>query len=465
MEEAELLAEGRITSDILGYGVGFDGTTVVAGAPFGTFQGVVQGGRAFVFAQRDGAWRQVQMLLPSRREGSAFFGVACAVDGDRLAVAAPSEDAGVENAGAVYVFREVRGAWEQEARLVSPAPVVDERFGSALAMEGNRLLVGAPGRDDFAGVVYEFVRSDGLWGLAGEIQAAEPESGAVFGANVGLRGEEAIIGEPFENPDDVLDAGATYVFSKATDAWTQMARLTASTASPGQEFGHAVSLDGHTVVVGTEVESSGEAAYAFIFERHGNAWREVAALTSPEGPSGDVFGEDVSVEGQTVVVGAYLGDHDGVGGAGLSYVYRRTGDGWSYDRAFYPQRREEMLFGWRLALRDNRVAVAAPFHTLNQGAVYVFGEMHSAGACTRQERLSGLKCKTGGDALKLVVKLLGGTPGGRVSLETSGGASRRTTLDDAGKGRVKLRVGNDAQGWVRATWDCGALDTMSYDCR
>ncbi|GIK17746.1 MAG: hypothetical protein BroJett003_27100 [Planctomycetota bacterium] len=177
-----------------------------------------------------------------------------------------------------------------------------------------------------------------------------------------------------------------------------------------------------------------------------------------------MFGEDVSVEGQTVVVGAYLGDHDGVGGAGVSYVYRRTGDGGSYDRAFYPQRREGILFGWRLALRDDRTA-AAPFHTLNQGAVYVFGEMNSAGACTRQERLSGLKCKTGGDALKLVAKLIGGTPGERGSLETSGDVSRRTTLDDAGKARVKLRVADDAQGWVRATWDCGALDTMSYDCR
>ncbi|MCG3130885.1 MAG: hypothetical protein FLDDKLPJ_01659 [Phycisphaerae bacterium] len=250
-----------------------------------------------------------------------------------------------------------------------------------------------------------------------------------------------------------------------TGAWTQTARLTASAASPGQEFGHAVSLDGHTAVVGTEVESSGEAAYAFLFERYGDEWREVAALTSPEGPSGDVFGEDVSVEDQTVVVGAYLGDHDGVSGAGVSYVYRRTGDGWSYDRAFYPSRREGMLFGWRLALREERAAVAAPFHSLNQGAVYLFSEMNSAGSCTGQERLAGVKCKSGGEGLKLVAKLVGGGAGERVSVETSSGATRRATLDDAGATRVKLRVGNHGQGWVRATWDCGALDTVTYDCR
>ena len=43
----------------------------------------------------------------------------------------------------VYVYRKVNGGWREVAKLSAPEPAVYDRFGSALALDGDRLFVGA----------------------------------------------------------------------------------------------------------------------------------------------------------------------------------------------------------------------------------------------------------------------------------------------------------------------------------
>ena len=95
--------------------------------------------------------------------------------------------------------------------------------------------------------------------------------------------------------------------STATALSQQQAKLLASDGAAGDIFGRSVSVDGDTVVVGADNDDGIGSAY--VFTRSGTTWTEQQKLTpGADGGAGDQFGKSVSVDGDTVVVGANLDD-------------------------------------------------------------------------------------------------------------------------------------------------------------
>jgi len=86
------------------------------------------------------------------------FGLSISISGTRVAIGAPQDDTGEENAGSVYLY-DLAGpsATIPMATLQSPARGFRGRFGSALALTTNHLIAGAPWDDTTAvdkGAVY-----------------------------------------------------------------------------------------------------------------------------------------------------------------------------------------------------------------------------------------------------------------------------------------------------------------------
>ncbi|MCK7595043.1 FG-GAP repeat domain-containing protein [Pseudomarimonas salicorniae] len=99
--------------------------------------------------------------------GGERFGTALAVQGDRLFVGATGS--GLPGSGRVAVFlRRGPADWVQEPDVKGLPSQLFQDFGAALAVEGDLLIVGAPGFDryehDHRGAVYLFQRQpDGQW--------------------------------------------------------------------------------------------------------------------------------------------------------------------------------------------------------------------------------------------------------------------------------------------------------------
>jgi len=113
---------------------------------------------------------QVQSENPVTNSGSTKFGEAIALDGNVLVVGAPNEDfsptPGDNDSGAVYVFERHGFDWVQAQRLTAPTEIAYENFGSsvgvALGDEGiDYLIAGASGYDGARGRVYFFKRTNG----------------------------------------------------------------------------------------------------------------------------------------------------------------------------------------------------------------------------------------------------------------------------------------------------------------
>ena len=77
------------------------------------------------------------------------FGRSVAVAGEEVLFGQPDLD---RIPGVVYVYRRGGGTWQETGRLTAADGIQGDRFGSALTVDGERLLVGAYWADSGRGV-------------------------------------------------------------------------------------------------------------------------------------------------------------------------------------------------------------------------------------------------------------------------------------------------------------------------
>ncbi len=383
-QEARVTPSSPITSDVFGYDVAFDGNTLLGGAPFGTYSGFSLPGRAFTFERVGGVWQQTQLLKPAQLQNNAFFGVVTAIDGDTLAIAATGEDTPIVDAGAVYVFERSGGPWTQVARLLASNSGAQWGFGASLALQGDTLLVGAPGADvsgvEFAGTVYAFQRVGGVWTETQILTASDGVQDDNLGVAIGLDGDTAVVGALDADAVGATDSGAVYFFQRIGGTWVEQQKLFASAPVASARFGNTIDLRGDSAIVGAayeDVEGNNEAGAVYVLRRSAGVWSETQRLVAVDGMPTDRFGTDVALDADNLLIGAY--QHDHTNGSGSVYHYRRQPAGWTYSGQLVASDAGGTLFGWRLALVDDRAAIAGPFYQTNRGAVYMFSGM---GGCS-----------------------------------------------------------------------------------
>ena len=160
-----------------------------------------------------------------------------------------------------------------------------------------------------------------------KITASDAEAYGSFGGSVAIDGNTVVISAPGGGVDGTFgvyvlrtsDGGATYV---------EVAKLTVSNAATYGDFASSVAIDGDTIVVGAYMAGTGGAVYVFRTSDGGATYGEVAMLTAADAAADDSFGGSVAIDGDTVVIGAN-GNNDGTGAV---YVFRTTDGGATYDQ-------------------------------------------------------------------------------------------------------------------------------------
>ncbi|MEM6568509.1 MAG: hypothetical protein AAF957_08880, partial [Planctomycetota bacterium] len=176
------------------------------------------------------------------------FGSAVATDGDRLVVGAPGDDDWGPDAGAAYVWRREGDEWQFELKLHAPDGAAFDEFGDAVAVAGDLIVVGAPRADaplERSGAVYIY-RFDGSdWSFDTKRTATVPEAYAGFGAAVAATTDRIIVGSPSAGP--VME-GAAFVFEERLFGWELVYERHGTT--PLENFGWSVDANDHRVAIG-----------------------------------------------------------------------------------------------------------------------------------------------------------------------------------------------------------------------
>src|SRR5262245_24024502 len=301
------------------------------------------------------------------------FGAAVAISGETAVVGAPVDDtAAGPNAGSAYVFVRSGAGWSQQAKLTASDASAGALFGFSVAVAGDTVVVGASGDNMLAGSAYVFVRSGTGWSQQAKLTASDAASGDRFGDAVGISGDTVVVGAS----DAASDAGAAYVFVRSGTSWRQQAKLTASDAAAFDLFGRALAVTGDSAVIGVVSDATAagtNAGSAYVFVRSGTSWSQQAKLTASDAAAFDTFGLSVAVSGDTAVVGAISDDTDAGPDAGSAYVFARSGTSWSQQaKLTASDAAASDQFGRAVAVSGDTAVVGAPFDDTIAGSVYLF---------------------------------------------------------------------------------------------
>ena len=227
-----------------------------------------------------------------------LFGHAVAIHEDLLAVGAPAQDINGADSGAVYVFGRVGLDWQEQVKLLAFDGAPLDRFGEAVGISHHTIVVGAPQDDDLganSGAVYVYVETAGVWGLEAKLLPSDGAAEDEFGTSVDVEGDRILVGAPGHDLVGVgFDVGAAYIFDRSGTVWTEVFKCVASDPGPRNLFGASVAIEGeghaHTehadarVIVGAPQDSDvvpfGGSAY--VFRLLTPVWSEEVKLTDAE---------------------------------------------------------------------------------------------------------------------------------------------------------------------------------------
>ncbi len=406
LEARKLEASDGAVSDQFGYAVGISGDTAIVGA-LADDDGGSASGSAYIFERDLGeldSWTEAAKLTASDGAANDQFGISVGISGDYAVVGAFYDNTGK---GAAYVYaRDQWGAgnWGQVKKLVASDAALNDRFGKAVAISGDTIIVGAQLEDDgcpsgspqcAAGSAYIFQRDQGgkdSWGEVTKILPNDPSPGKTFGNAVAISGDYAAI-SAIGDSVKAVGAGAAYIFRRdpASGNWAQAKKLYAGDAGFKDKFGKSIGVSGNTVVVGAFSADIGGVNFvgaAYVFERdfpQDDSWGQSKKLTASDGSFNDQYAISAAINNDAIIIGAFAADdacpRDLFCDSGKAYLYGRNTGGAGNWGEIHPvvagDTAYQEFFGISVAVTTGAAIVGA-HHRQNApkvklpGAAYVF---------------------------------------------------------------------------------------------
>ncbi len=233
-------------------------------------------------------------------------------------------------AGAVWVFTRSTGVWTQQGpKLIGTGAVgIAGQGGSvAISYDGNTAIVGGYNDNSSAGAIWIFTRSGGVWTQQGsKLVGTGGDANSFQGISVAISsdGNTAIEGGFHDNNN----VGAVWVFIRSGGVWTQQGLKLIGTSGLGSEQGRsvAISSDGNTLVEGGFVDN-GSTGAVWVFIRNGGVWTQQGTKLVGTGGVGAEQGTSIGIssDGNTAIEGGYFDNNQ----TGAVWVFTRSGDVWT----------------------------------------------------------------------------------------------------------------------------------------
>jgi hypothetical protein len=262
-------------------------------------------------------------------------------------------------------------------RLQSDTPTYYDVFGLGLAVDGDLAMIGEPLDDEYGddlGSVWIYSFDGSQWVTEGKLPAPSNPDLRYLGAAIDIDGDVAIVGA-FDREDGGYGSVSALIYRFNGATWEEEAYLPASDQgisriAPSQW----VCIDGDVACVGSYVEQH---VYIYRYQPGTSEWLEEQSIESPGGYHYDAFGEDLSLQGDELFIGASAHDHDAED-TGAVYVFRFDPEEseWVEEAELLPSTNEpNAYFGSSVSVSEDRLVIGAPgqdHEDKSTGAAYVY---------------------------------------------------------------------------------------------
>lgn len=335
-------ATGTITSptglpnDGFGGVLATDGTTLLVGQIDAANGADSARGSVYVYKRSAaGTWTHAGTLRAATRTARAGFSTAIAMSGDIAYIGAPGEGTG----GVVHVFkRNASGGYDADGVMAGEGAEAGDAYGVAIAVDGNRMAIGASGRAKARGAVYTYVRdANGTFKHDALVVTARGADNARFGSAVQLTGTRLSVGAPGALPvagqGNNATAGLVTVFdySDIAEIWKERQSFMPNVYAPAR-FGTTLVRAGSELWIGAPASERNTGSITRLRQDTSGTWSldplKVAAMEPNTG-----FGAAIAVSGNRAVVGM----PNDAGSQGTVMFLERTANGtWTSRGTMYP---------------------------------------------------------------------------------------------------------------------------------
>ena len=326
-------------------------------------------------------------LSPSVPAERDEYGWSAVIEGDIIAVGAPYHDVLGEDTGAVFIFERIDGEWIETTYLLPPYPDPLGWFGRWLAIGDGRIVIGAPYEDgraddgsriDDSGVAYVYEKVSGEWARTGTLLPAVPNAGASFGWSVAISGDRIAV-SAWEDPLRGEETGSVTIFTQHKGLWQAEAVLQPSVPSERMMFGRDIDMQDNVLVVGAPGDDTiaEDAGAVYVWHHYNDEWNFAGKLVAADGIANDRLGSQVALQMPWLASGAY--DHDDPNwSAGATYVWKLDNLWNFHDKLEASDMQPGDWFGYSVDIQADRMVIGAPHRahpesgTYRSGAAYVF---------------------------------------------------------------------------------------------
>jgi hypothetical protein len=300
-----------VTHDVFGTSLAMDSLFAFAGAPGIPIINPLPKGALYVYRFNGTHWVFFQKLTDPTGEASDQFGATVALSGQTLVVGAPGDDVnGRTDQGSACIFRYNGSSWVFAQKIFDATGNSGDRFGSSLGISGNHLIVGVPHADVLSvqdiGIASFYRFNGSSWVFTNHVFDGTGTAEDYFANSVAISGNIAVVGcQNFKVGNSIFHGKvSTYLFNGTQ--WVLQQSLFQMPSTPGGRYGCSVSIEGNSLLVGAigALMNGVDRGAAFYYEFIGNRWTFRQELKSPTDNNSENFGSAVSISGNYAMVGS-----------------------------------------------------------------------------------------------------------------------------------------------------------------
>ncbi len=431
---------------LFGSSVAIVGDQAFVGEPRGTKTGTVH-----LYRRGPTGWKAAGTLTSPDGLVNNGFGTTVVSDGATLLISQIDQFNGADSGrGSVHVFRKnAAGVWQPAGVLKATDRPMRADFGRAMAIAGDVVMVGAPAEGN--GAVHLFRRgANGSYAAAGTVAGEALEGGDKFGSALAVEGARLAVAAPGR----ALRKGAVFTFARQADGnWKQEAVLMAARGTDNAGLGSALALKGDRLYAGAPTalavgtgRGGGAAGVVVAFQRGtGGAWRERETLT-PFDHANAGFGSAIEVVGDELWIGAPSSDRN----AGRIYRARmdKSGSVGSMSLLAVPDLEPSARLASAMAVSGDAAVIGMPGDAAGSGTVLFLGRTATGAWTSRGMLFPAVDTKTYAAVKGAEVRC---SDDGKASAFECGNTSLQSFLPIAEIGGKRGTNMNDNWGWTDPT--------------
>jgi len=375
IQMSKLSAEQSNSDSHFGTSVAVYNNIIAVGAPEPTGNGVVH---LYERRQHGGMaeWVKIVTVKGSQTWRGDRFGQSVAINNNIIVVGAIYADSATLDTGAVFIFKQCNGSYQEVAKLDSTSGSL--LFGKDVDISEGQILVGHPMDDGTGSASFYDLNADPV-----EFNPESPDAPAttatasspirflkseegVFGQSVAVSPEYAVIGDP-KGTHNGMQTGIVKVMRRIqhqeVDMWIQDQKLVPFGAADDEMFGFSVDIEDEVIAVGAighNVKQRKEGA-TYVYHKVDGTWTLMQVLSVVDDSAElDYFGYAVAVT-STGNIAVSAPQHTDEGVSGAVYVYERSEDSYIFKQKIAESVTAGARYGYDIAMSHDVLVVGAPF--------------------------------------------------------------------------------------------------------